>query len=98
MEKRRDTGRYYLTFKRIKIRYKELTDLTYFNHPFAMDTKIRLEDDIHLDKPLSESSLSTDFDGVDLSSKAGKRNTVNRELLDENQDLFDFSKHINSNK
>ena len=99
VEKKKSTDQYYLTFKRIKIRYKELTDLGYFNHPFESNNKMRLLDDINLEKSLSEDSLVAEFEGVDLLSKSGKRNAKDRDIVEDDSDsLFDFSKQISSKK
>ena len=97
VEKKRQTGQYYLTFKRVKIRYKDLSELSYFNHPFDVNNKMRLLDDIYLDQPLSEDSLVSDFDAVDLSNKKGKRTAVERDNLDD-EDLFLFNNSISKNK
>lgn len=56
---------------------------------------MRLVDDIDLPNPLSEDSLVSDFCGVELLNKKGKRNAVERENIDESDSLFDFSKAIN---
>lgn len=103
VEKKRGTeqDQYYLTFKRIKIRYRDPNDLGYFNHPFEMGNRIRLMDDIHLETSLSEESLSTDFDVVDLSAKKGKRQAKQREVVDDGasaDNLFDFASSINKSK
>ncbi len=50
-----------------------------------------------MDKKLSEVSLSSDFEGIDLSGKKGKRNAVEREMVKEiisagGAEVFDFSK------
>ena len=90
VEKKRQTGQYYLTFKRVKIRYKDMSDLTYFNHPFDPNNKMKLLDDINLDHSLSEDSLVSDFDAVDLLNKKGKRTAVDREVVDD-EDLFIFN-------
>lgn len=95
VEKKRETGQYYLTFKRVKIRYKDISDCAYFNHPFESENRMRLLDDIGLDNPLSEDSLVSDFCGVELLNKKGKRNAVERESIDDGDSLFDFSKAIN---
>jgi hypothetical protein len=99
VEKKRGTNQYYLTMKRIKIRYRA-TDLSYFNHPFELGNRIRLLDDINLETSLSEISLATDFDAVDLGSKKGKRNATDREVVDDDDDdnVFDFSSAINKKK
>lgn len=67
VEQKRSTGDFYLTCKRTKIRYREKSHLSYFNHPFAKGgNKIQLIDDIDFPTPVSELSLSSDFDGVTL--------------------------------
>ena len=55
---------------------------------------MRLIDDIELGKSISEDSLVSDFDGVDLLNKKGKRQATNREEIDDSNDLFDFSKSL----
>lgn len=95
VEKKRSTGQYYLTFKRVKIRYRDLYDIGYFNHPFDGENRMRLIDDIYLDKSLSEDSLASDFDGVDLLNKSGTRNATKREEVNDAEDIFDFSKSLN---
>jgi replicative DNA helicase len=94
VEKKRQTGQQYLTFKRVKIRYKDMSDLTYFNHPFNPNNKMQLLDDIYLDHSLSEDSLVADFDAVDLGAKKGKRNAVERETINTDEDLFMFGKSL----
>lgn len=89
VEKKRNTDKYYLTFKRVKIRYKEISDLVYFNHPFEGTNKMQLIDDIYMNKSLSEDSLSTEFEGVQLLMSKGKRTTVQRDIIDDDDDIFD---------
>lgn len=58
-------------------------------------------DDVNLEQSLSEISLATDFDAVDLSSIKGKRNAKEREVIDDGDDadsLFDFASAINGKK
>lgn len=102
MEQKVDTGAFYLTFKRTKLRYGD-NAMDYFNHPFAIGGKIRLLDDVHLDGPLSEVSLTSDFEGIDLTSKKGKKNAVNREIIEEIKlaagvEIFDFDKGLKGKK
>lgn len=78
VEKKKSTGQYYLTFKRVKLRYREMDDLSYFNHPFEMGAKIQLIDDINLDRQISEESLATDFEGVDLNTNNKRKNAKER--------------------
>lgn len=96
VEKKRETGQYYLTFKRVKMRYKDIYETNgYFNHPFMNENRMVLIDDVGMDKSLSEDSLVSDFDGVQLLNTKGKRNATTREKIDEGMELFDFSKSIN---
>lgn len=97
VEQKRGTDEYYLTFKRTKLRYKDPYDVDYFNHPFAKGGRIKLIDDLNLNRTLSELSLSSDFDGIDLDGKKGKKNAVMREVHKEimsaaGPDVFDFDK------
>jgi len=96
VEKKRQTGQYYLTFKRVKIRYKDMSDISYFNHPFDANDKMKLLDDIYLDHSLSEDSLISDFDAVDLLNKKGKRTAVEREVI-EDEDVFIFNNSLSKN-
>ena len=86
-ETKMDTGELYMTFKLLKRRYRsaetstKLRRLDYFNHPFAKNSEIKLEDDIDIDKSLSLDSLSTQFTTTDVD-KRGSTNTVNRDTVD----------------
>jgi len=99
VEQKKSTSQYYLTFKRIKARYKCPEGLGYFNHPFEMGGKIRLIDDYDLEESLSEDSLRSDFEGVDLSENKGKRTATKREIVeDDAEDIFDFASSINRSR
>ena len=81
-----------MTFKRTKIRYADQSNgLTYFNHPFADGNKIRLIDDVYLNKSLSEESLSSDLKGVQNVGKKGRSNVKAREEEEKEADLLDLS-------
>lgn len=98
VEQKRGTKQFYLTLKRVKIRYRDPNDLTYFNHPFELGNKMKLLDDIHLDRSLSEISLASDFDAIEMDNRKGKRTATTREVVDDGDDfndLFDFSSSIN---
>jgi len=59
---------------------------------------MKLIDDIYLEKSLSEESLMSDFEGIDENvNKKGKRNAVERDVIDDDDknDLFDFTRAIN---
>lgn len=97
IERHRETGQYYLTFKRVKIRYKHDSDLTYFNHPFLSENRVKLIDDILMDEPLSELSLSTDLmAGGELVAVKGNRTNGEREIVSQDSDdakqVFTFDK------
>ena len=75
IERHKLTGQYYLTFKRTKIRYADLSEgRAYFNHPFADGDKIRLIDDVMLPKSLSINTLATDI-AENEKKKPGKKGT-----------------------
>ena len=90
IEKKRGTEDYYLTFKRTKIRYADLSNgVTYFNHPFADNNKIRLMDDLYLHDSLSEESLASDFIGVtNATGKKGRNNAIDREEVEDNNEAI----------
>ena len=101
IERKKNTNQYYLTFKRIKIRYRDNYEVSYFNHPFEIGNRIRLIEDIYLEHSLSEDSLATDFEGVDLNiDKKGNRTAVERKIINdtEDNDIFDFAASINKKK
>lgn len=100
LEEKRDTKQFYLTFKRTKIRYRP-TPLTYFNHPFALENRMRLLDDIHLQQSLSEESLGSDLEGVTLDDmfKKQKSRKYENNLVESDDDddngIFNFGNSIN---
>ena len=51
----------YLTIKEIKKRYKSMTDVNYFNHPFEEGSTIMLIDDVGLDESISKISIASDM-------------------------------------
>lgn len=70
---RRSDGKLFLTFKRVKTRYRPQSNLDYFNQPFEEGNDFKLVDDILLDKPLGVISLCTDLEGVDVDDMMNKR-------------------------
>ena len=70
---RRSDGKLFLTFKRVKTRYKPQSNLDYFNQPFEEGNDFKLLDDIMLDEPLGVVSLSADLEGVDVDEMMNKR-------------------------
>lgn len=82
------TNLYYLTFKRIKIRYKDLANISYFNHPFEQGSKLRLLDDVLLDKPLSVELIGSNLTGANTGgSRKGNFNAKKRKEVDDVDDL-----------
>jgi hypothetical protein len=59
VEIERSTGHRYLTFKELKKRYRSMTDITYFNHPFVEGSTIMLVNDVEMEKAVSKTSLSS---------------------------------------
>ena len=96
IEKKKTTEDYYLTFKRVKIRYKDMSKMDYFNHPFKDGERIELIDDINLPQSISEASLATDLVGVqNATNRKGRRSAVDREEIeDEDSQLLDLSKFV----
>ena len=65
LEKRKSDQRWFLTFNRLKIRGRQDPDaVTYFNHPFADEKRIRLETDVDKDRILSVVSLASDLESI----------------------------------
>lgn len=96
-ELKKGTNKFYLSFKRVKIRGKSDGLLGYFNHPFEEGNEMKLLDDINLDITLSEESLSSDFEGVvEFNGRKGKRNAKEREVIDEDDE--DLSNYFNLSK
>lgn len=69
LEMQKSTGKWFLSFKRTKIRgKKDLTAADYFNHPFSNDNGIRLEPDVNKPEPISVISLASDLVNIDDSN------------------------------
>lgn len=93
----RSSGKKYLTFKEIKKRYKSMTDITYFNHPFVEDSAIQLVEDVNLAKSVSKTSLATDLTGItvdDLQIRGKKSAKKREEIKTDFSADFDFSNSI----
>ena len=70
IEMQKSTGKWFLTFKRLKIRgKKDPLAVDYFNHPFVNNNGIRLEPDVNKPEPLSIISLASDLVSVDDSKQ-----------------------------
>jgi len=69
LEMQKSTGKWFLSFKRTKIRgKKDLTAVDYFNHPFENNNGIRLEPDVNKPEPISIISLASDLVSIDDSN------------------------------
>lgn len=65
LEMQKSTGKWFLTFKRLKIRgKKDPMAVDYFNHPFTNNNGIRLEPDVNKPEPISVISLASDLVNV----------------------------------
>lgn len=70
LEMQKSTGKWFLSFKRTKIRgKKDPMACDYFNHPFVNNNGIRLEPDVNKPEPLSIISLASDLVSVDDSKQ-----------------------------
>lgn len=66
LEMQKSTGKWFLSFKRTKIRgKKDPMAVDYFNHPFVNNNGIRLEPDVNKPEPLSIISLASDLVSID---------------------------------
>ena len=92
-EMERSTGQLFMTFKRIKLRYKASSDMSYFNHPFENNNEMRLIDDLDLDAPKSVINLGATFDAAP-DTKQGKRHAKEREEIGDDS-IFDFDASLN---
>ena len=96
LERKRDNQLLYLTFTRLKERYRPSTKLTYFNQPFHRDNEFSLVDDILLSKPQGIISLDTNMEGADANMLFGGsrgRSTHKNPLMDKDMvtdDIFDL--------
>lgn len=99
MEKKKDDGQWYLTFKRVKIRYSDMANgQVYFNHPFADGNKIRLIDDLMLKSSLSIESLATNIQMPDGMGKKGRTRISKKDKEDFLEDTLDLERFAAGNK
>lgn len=83
LEMQKSTGKWFLSFKRTKIRgKKDPLALDYFNHPFVNNNGIRLEPDVNKPEPISVISLASDLVSIDdtpdaMVGSARKRPAIN---------------------
>jgi hypothetical protein len=97
LERKRDTQQLFITFVRLKERYRPQSNLTYFNQPFSMNNDFQIIDDILKTKPLGIISLDTKMEGADVnqlfpSNSRGRSNHRNRFMDDDmvTDDVFDL--------
>ena len=95
LERKKDNKILYLTFARLKERYRPSTKLTYFNQPFHQNNEFSLVDDILLSKPKGIISLDTNMEGVDADMLFNKRGRSMHQnpLMDKGvttDDIFDL--------
>lgn len=95
LERKKDNKILYLTFARLKERYRPSTKLTYFNQPFHQDNEFSLVDDILLSKPKGIISLDANMEGVDADMLFNKRGRSMHQnpLMDKGvttDDIFDL--------
>lgn len=96
LERKKDNQLLYLTFYRLKERYRPSTKLNYFNQPFQKDNEFQLQDDILQSKALGIISLDTNMEGADadmlFNSGRGRSNHRNS-MMDKDMktdDIFDL--------
>lgn len=96
LERKKDNQLLYLTFYRLKERYRPSTKLNYFNQPFQKDNEFQLQDDILKSKPLGIISLDTNMEGADADAlfntgrgRANHRNSMMDKDM-KTDDIFDL--------
>lgn len=96
LERKKDNQLLYLTFYRLKERYRPSTKLNYFNQPFQKDNEFQLQDDILKSKPLGILSLDVNMEGADadalFNTGRGRSNHRNN-MMDKDMktdDIFDL--------
>jgi hypothetical protein len=85
LERRRSDQQLFLTFFRVKERYRPATQLNYFNQPFVIDNDFMLFDDILEKDSKGVISLATDIEGVDadmiMDQSRGRRQHNKRQAI-----------------
>jgi hypothetical protein len=81
LERKKDDNQLYLTFYRIKARYRPSTQLGYFNQPFKAGSSFQLDDDVTTGTPKGIISLDTNMEGADANSLLPSRGRTNHELF-----------------
>lgn len=84
LEMQKSTGKWFLSFKRTKIRGKQdPLALDYFNHPFVNNNGIRLEPDVNKPEPISVVSLASDLVSIDDNPEHGIGSARKRPKVDD---------------
>ena len=96
-EKKLGSDEVYMTFKLLKRRYRssdnddKLRELEYFNHPYAKGSSIRLVDDVEMEESISLTSLASEFVAADTNNKRGKKNAIERDVEEDDEDTLEIS-------
>ena len=93
LERKKDNQLLYLTFYRIKARYRPSTKLGYFNQPFNKENEFQLVDDVLNSKPAGIISLETGMEGADVDNILGAsrgRTEYKSMMMDEETNIFDL--------
>ena len=96
-EKKLGSDEVYMTFKLLKRRYRssdnddKLRELEYFNHPYAKGSSIRLVDDVETEESISLTSLASEFVAADTNNKRGKKNAIERDVEEDDEDTLEIS-------
>lgn len=84
LEMQKSTGKWFLSFKRTKIRgKKDPMSLDYFNHPFVNNNGIRLDPDVNKPEPISVISLASDLVSIDDTPDASVGSARKRPTVDD---------------
>lgn len=88
VEVERNSGQRFLTIKELKKRYRSMTDITYFNHPFVDGSTIMLVNDVNMDKAVSKTSLSSNMYGMAPEKKPTLNQYTNSNIAGTLDDLI----------
>lgn len=84
LQRHPDTKQLYLSFSLLKIRYKPMTDMDFFSHPFEAGDGMRLVDDIGMESSVSIKTMQPTMENVNLDSyRESKRNATTRRVVEE---------------
>ena len=96
-EKKLGSDEVYMTFKLLKRRYRssdnddKLRELEYLNHQYAKGSSIRLVDDVEMEESISLTSLASEFVAADTNNKRGKKNAIERDVEEDDEDTLEIS-------